>query len=127
MPRKIAIVDDEKDIREILRHAIELTTKWEIIEASDGIQGLELIRRKIPDAILLDVMMPRMDGREVFRQLREDSAVSSIPVIFLTASLQKRDVRALQELGPVAILEKPFDPIGIVTTISELLVWDLDQ
>ena len=120
-------MDDEKDIREILRHAIELTTKWTVVEASDGILGLELVRRELPDAVILDVMMPRMDGREVFRQLRHDPSIKSIPVIFLTASLQKQDVRALQELGPVAILEKPFDPIEIVSDISRLLGWDSDQ
>jgi len=126
MSRKLALVDDEKDIREILRHAIELTRKWTVVEASDGAQGLDLIRRELPDAILLDVMMPRMDGREVFRSILKDPLISSIPVIFLTASLQKHDIRALQELGPVAILEKPFDPIGIVSEISRLLGWDSD-
>lgn len=124
MSRKIVIVDDENDIREILRHAFELTTDWTVMEATDGEKGLEVIRREHPDAVILDVMMPRVDGREMFRTLRADESIRAIPVIFLTASLQKQDVRDLQALGPVAILAKPFDPIEIVKTISSLLGWD---
>ena len=94
------------------------------MEAENGAVGLELIRREIPDAVLLDVMMPKVDGREVFRILRQHEATGSIPVIFITASLQKRDLILLEALGPIAILPKPFDPIGIVNDISKLLKWD---
>lgn len=123
MAKKIVIVDDETDIREILRHAIELLKDWQVIEAPDGITALEVIGRERPDAILLDVMMPHMDGREVFRRLRENPATSSIPTIFLTASLQRADVRVLEGLGPLAVLAKPFDPLEIVRKITELLGW----
>ena len=123
MAKKIVIVDDETDIREILRHAIELLKDWQVIEAPDGIAALEVIVRERPDAILLDVMMPHMDGREVFRRLRENPATSSIPTIFLTASLQRADVRVLEGLGPLAVLAKPFDPLEIVRKITELLGW----
>jgi two-component system, OmpR family, alkaline phosphatase synthesis response regulator PhoP len=123
MPKKIVIVDDENDIREILRHAIELIKDWTVLEAKDGASGLELIGREKPDAILLDVMMPNMDGREVFRRLRENPATTDIPTIFITASLQRAEVRALEELGPIAVLAKPFDPLEIVRKISDLLGW----
>jgi CheY-like chemotaxis protein len=121
MPKRIVIVDDEADIREIVRHAIELTTDWIVTEAKDGITALASIQNDPPDAILLDVMMPLMDGKEVFRKLRENSATRSIPTIFLTASLQRSDVRNLEELGPVAVLAKPFDPLELVRSISRLL------
>jgi CheY-like chemotaxis protein len=124
MPKRIVIVEDEKDIRAILRHAIELIKGWSVMEAADGAAGLDLIRRELPDAILLDVMMPKVDGRELFRRLRQDETTQSIPVIFITASLQRQDIESLEELSPVAILAKPFDPIAIVRTISELLAWD---
>ena len=123
MVKKIALVDDENDIREILRHAIELLTDWKVIEAPDGVTALRLIEQERPDAILLDVMMPQMDGREVFRRLRENPETSSIPTIFLTASLQRADVRILEGLGPVAVLAKPFDPLEIVKQIRKLLGW----
>jgi CheY-like chemotaxis protein len=126
MAKRIIIVDDEKDIRAILRHAIEATRDWIVLEAENGAHGLELIRSEIPDAVLLDVMMPKMDGREVFRSLLQSEDTASIPIIFITASLQKRDIIALQALGPIAILPKPFDPIEIVNTISKLLKWDSD-
>lgn len=121
--RKIVIVDDENDIREILRNSIELTKDWTVLEASDGLKAIELIRREMPDAIVLDVMMPSIDGREVFRRLRQDVATKSIPVVFLTASLQRHEVRALEALGPEAVLAKPFDPLTIANEISEILGW----
>jgi CheY-like chemotaxis protein len=124
MPRRIVIVEDEKDIRAILRHAIELIKGWSVLEAADGAAGLELIQRELPDAILLDVMMPKIDGRELFRRLRQNESTQSIPVIFITASLQRHEIQSLEELCPVAILAKPFDPIAIVRTISDLLGWD---
>jgi CheY-like chemotaxis protein len=123
MRKKIVIVDDEDDIREILRHSLELTKDWIVMEASEGKRALELIRRESPDAIVLDVMMPSIDGREVFRQLREDPATATIPVVFLTASLQRHEVRALEALGPAAVFAKPFDPLAIADQISDLLGW----
>lgn len=123
MPKRIVIVEDEKDIRAILRHAIELIKGWSVLEAADGAAGLELIQRELPDAILLDVMMPKIDGRELFRRLRQNESTQSIPVIFITASLQRHEIQTLEELSPVAILAKPFDPIAIVRTISDLLGW----
>ena len=124
MPRRIVIVEDEKDIRAILRHAIELLKGWSVMEAADGAAGLDLIRREHPDAVLLDLMMPKIDGRELFRQLRQDESTKSIPVIFVTASLQRHEIQSIEELCPVAILSKPFDPVAIVRTISGLLGWD---
>jgi len=123
MRKKVVIVDDENDIREILRNALELTKDWIVLEAANGEAGLELVRQEMPDVVLLDVMMPRMDGREVFRVLRQDVKTSEIPVIFITASLQKQDVRALEAMGPLAVLAKPFDPLEIADKISELLGW----
>lgn len=124
MNKRIVIVEDEKDIRAILRHAIEVIKGWTVFEAPDGAAGLEIIRRELPDAVLLDVMMPNIDGREVYRRLREDDATNSIPVIFVTASLQRHELNSLMELSPVAIIAKPFDPVAIVRTISQLLAWD---
>ena len=123
MRKKIVIVDDENDIREILRNAVELMTDWLVFEAPNGLSGLQLISAEKPDVVLLDVMMPAMDGREVIRQLRDNAETENIPVIFLTASLQKSDVRELEELGPLAVLAKPFDPLELIRKISELLHW----
>ncbi len=123
MRKKLVIVDDEDDIREVLRHAIEFTKDWTVLDASDGAAGLALIRRELPDAALLDVMMPKLSGRDLFRALREEAQTASIPVIFLTASLQKQDVRELEALGPKAVLAKPFDPLTIADQVEEILGW----
>ena len=123
MRKKLVIIDDEDDIREVLRHALEFTRDWIIFDARDGQAGLELIQREHPDAVVLDVMMPKMNGREVFRAIRSDAATAEMPVIFLTASVQRKDIRELEELGPTAVLTKPFDPTDISERIAELLGW----
>lgn len=122
--RKIVIVDDEDDIREVLRHAIEFAKDWHVLDARDGEEGLALIVRELPDAVLLDVMMPKLGGREVFRALKKDDATAGIPVVFLTASLQKQDLRDLELLGPRAVLAKPFDPMTIADQIEQALGWN---
>ncbi len=124
MAHRILIIDDEDDIREILRHCIELSRDWTVVDISDPLLAVETATSERPDAILLDVMMPRMDGREVLSHLRQSAATFAIPVIFITASLQREDIRALEDLQPRGVLAKPFDPVKIVDEISELLGWE---
>ncbi len=123
MPRKVLIIDDEDDIREVAALSLESIAGWEVVVASSGAQGLVRAAESKPDAILLDVMMPGMDGPTTFRELRRNPATSSIPVLLLTAKVQATDQRRFADLGVNAILFKPFDPLTLSSQIAEVLGW----
>ena len=123
MARKILIIDDEDDIREVAALSLESVAGWEVIKASSGAQGLARAEEHLPDAILLDVMMPGMDGPTTFRELRKNQATAQIPVLLLTAKVQGTDQRRFADLGVEAILFKPFDPMTLSTQIARALGW----
>lgn len=124
MARKILIIDDEDDIREVAALSLESVAGWEVTVASSGTQGLARAIEHQPDAILLDVMMPGMDGPTTFRELRKNPATAKIPVLLLTAKVQSSDQRRFADLGVDAILLKPFDPLTLSTQIAGVLGWD---
>jgi CheY-like chemotaxis protein len=121
--RKILIIDDEDDIREVAALSLESVAGWEVILADCGAQGMACAQQHQPDAILLDVMMPGMDGPATFRELRRNPATSGIPVLLLTARAQSSDQRRFAGLGVDAILFKPFDPLTLSDQISGALGW----
>lgn len=123
MTRRILMIDDEPDIREVAQTGLEVIGGWEVDTAGCGPTGLQMAEADPPDAILLDMMMPEMDGSEVFRQLRADVATSAIPVVFLTAKVQANDHRHFQDLGAEGVIAKPFDPLTLADQVSELLGW----
>jgi len=123
MQRKILIIDDEDDIREIAALSLESVAGWEVISASSGAQGLARAIERQPDAILLDVMMPGMDGPAIFRELRKNPATARIPVLLLTAKVQSSDQRRFADLGVDAVLFKPFDPLTLSKQIAAVLGW----
>ncbi len=123
MPRKILIIDDEEDIREVAGLSLETVAGWEVIKASSGAQGVARAAEQHPDAILLDVMMPGMDGPSTFRELRKNPATAKIPVLLLTAKVQGTDQRRFADLGVEAVLFKPFDPLTLPKQISSALGW----
>lgn len=123
MSRKILIIDDEDDIREVAALSLESVAGWEVVMASSGAQGILRATEIQPDAILLDVMMPGMDGPTTFRELRKNPATSAIPVLLLTAKVQSTDQRRFADLGVEAILFKPFDPLTLSKQISDVLGW----
>lgn len=124
MARRILIIDDEDDIREVAALSLETVADWEVIVASSGRQGLTRAAQSQPDAILLDVMMPGMDGPATFRELRLNPATAHIPVLLLTAKVQNTDQRRFADLGVEAVLFKPFDPLTLSTQISQALGWN---
>ena len=124
MARRILIIDDDDDIREVAALSLETVAGWEVIMASSGAQGLARAAEQRPDAILLDVMMPGMDGPTTFRELRKNPATASIPVLLLTAKVQGSDQRRFADLGVEAVLVKPFDPLTLSTQISKALGWN---
>jgi CheY-like chemotaxis protein len=121
MPRKILIVDDEDDIREVAQMSLEMVGGWEVLAARSGRQAIEIAAREQPDAILLDVMMPAMDGPTTLRHLRQDEATREIPVIFLTAKVQGRERRGFGDLDVHGVIAKPFDPIALPGQVSAAL------
>jgi CheY-like chemotaxis protein len=120
---KILIIDDEDDIREVAALSLETVAGWDVVTASCGAQGLARAAEHHPDAILLDVMMPGMDGPSTFHELRKNPATADIPVLLLTAKVQSSDQRRFADLGVEAVLFKPFDPLTLSAQISSVLGW----
>ena len=114
------VVDDERSIRLLCRVNLQ-ASGIEVLEADDGEAGLELARREQPDLILLDVMMPGLDGWSVARQLAADESTKDIPVIFLTARAEPADRRLGEQLGGVGYVVKPFDPVSIGDLVEDVL------
>jgi DNA-binding response OmpR family regulator len=119
MPR-VLVIDDEAPIRLLCRVNLE-AAGIEVSEAEDGKSGLEAARAEQPDVILLDVMMPGMDGWQVFDQLLQDESTSKIPIVFLTARAELRDQARGLELGVVDYVTKPFNPLNLAPLIEDLL------
>ena len=120
MAKKILIIEDEKDIAELIKHYLE-KDKFETLLASDGEKGLELIRRQNPDVVILDLMLPKIDGIEVCKRIRSDSKVSGVPIIMLTAKGDESDRIIGLELGADDYVTKPFSPKELVARIKALL------
>jgi CheY-like chemotaxis protein len=120
---RILIIDDEDDIREVAALSLETIAGWDVVTANSGAQGLARAIEHQPDAVLLDVMMPGMDGPTTFRELRKNPATSRIPVVLLTAKVQSNDQKRFADLGVEAVLLKPFDPLTLATQIAEALGW----
>jgi CheY-like chemotaxis protein len=96
---------------------------WDVIAARSGSEGLIEARAEMPDAILLDVMMPDMDGPSTFQRLQSDSVTQGIPVIFLTAKVQAAEVRRFTDLGVSGVIAKPFDPLTLAQQVADTLGW----
>ena len=118
---KVLVIDDEADIRRIAQLALERVGKMEVAEADSGVGIVERVELEKPDAILLDVMMPGLDGPATFRVLRGDARSASIPVIFLTAKAQPAEIERLKALGARAVLTKPFDPMLLAAQVRAVL------
>ncbi|HEV2135243.1 MAG TPA: response regulator [Terracidiphilus sp.] len=123
MAHRILIIDDEDDIREVAALSLESVAGWEVIVAGSGPQGLARAIEHQPDAVLLDVMMPGMDGPTTFRELRKNPATAKIPVLLLTAKVQSSDQRRFADLGVDGVLFKPFDPLTLHQQIADTLGW----
>jgi CheY-like chemotaxis protein len=122
--RRILIVDDEDDIREVAQVSLELVGQYEVLTASSGRDGVQSARNEHPDAILLDVMMPDMDGPATLAELLADPLTRDIPVVFLTARAQSSELLRLSQLGAAGILTKPFDPLKLAGDVAATLHWE---
>ena len=119
--KKILMVEDDADIRRVAVMALKFKGGFEVVTAENGEQGLEKAKSDRPDVILLDSMMPIMDGPETCRRLKADDELKGIPVIFLTAKSQKKEIEAGLELGAVGYLVKPFDPMTLADELRKII------
>jgi two-component system OmpR family response regulator len=124
--RHILIIDDEDDIREIAKVSLQLCKQWQVLTAGSGLEGVAIAAETQPDAILLDVVMPEVDGLMTLDSLRKNPATQGIPVIMLTATGGIISPHQYAELGAQAIMAKPFDPGLLGDQIAAALRWDAD-
>lgn len=119
--KKVMLVDDEDDIRTIAELSLTHVGQWESVVVSSGQEALELAVSEQPDLILLDVMMPGMDGPTTLLKLKENEQTHSIPVIFLTAKVQPNEVSEYLQLGAAGVVAKPFDPMMLPQEIRTII------
>ncbi|MDX8461985.1 response regulator [Mesorhizobium humile] len=121
MPARILYVDDEDDIREIAQMSLELEPEFEVRSCASGAAALVDAAAWQPDLILLDVMMPDMDGPETLKRLAESQPTATIPVVFITARTQTHEVERYLAMGAVGVIAKPFDPMALAGDVKRLL------
>jgi CheY-like chemotaxis protein len=125
MTKHILVIDNEQYIQEIAQICLRTTADWRVSTAGSGHEGIAKAEADRPDAILLDVMMPDMDGPTTFQQLQENPVTRPIPVILLTAKVQASDRRRYEELGVQGAIAKPFDPLQLASQVAEIAGWSL--
>jgi CheY-like chemotaxis protein len=123
MTKKVLLIDDDADIQEVTQVALRKLAQWDIISALTGAEGIAKAKTEHPDAILLDISMPNMDGYQVFERLRADSETQPIPVVLLTAKALPSDRRRFAEMGVAGVIHKPFDPVKVWQQVATALGW----
>ena len=123
---KILVCDDERHIVRLIQVNLE-REGWEVVTAYDGKEGLEKVKAEKPDLLVLDVMMPYMDGFEVLKSIRKDPATEKLPVILLTAKAQDKDVFEGYHFGADMYLTKPFNPRELVSFVQRIAKGDPDD
>ncbi|NJO43381.1 MAG: response regulator [Cyanobacteria bacterium RU_5_0] len=121
--KRVLIIDDEQGIRKIVEIALKAIAGWEVLAAASGQEGLTIAAAEQPDAILLDVMMPGMDGIATFQQMQATPELQAIPTILLTAKAQTSEQRQFAELPIAGVITKPFKAPDLVKQMRSLLNW----
>jgi CheY-like chemotaxis protein len=122
--KKILIVDDEEHLRELVQACLEDLAGWDTLVAASGKECLEILQTEKPNAILLDVSMPGMDGLVVYEILQSNPITRSIPVILLTARVLPRDRAKFAQMGLAGVITKPFQPATLTEEVAEILGWE---
>lgn len=123
VPKRILVIDDDDGVREIIQFSLEAAAGWDVSTADSGSEGLAKAKAEQPNAILLDVMMPDMDGAETFQQLQTNPAIQHIPTIFLTAKAKLSDLQQFIDLGVAGVITKPIKAQDLVEQIRSILRW----
>jgi CheY-like chemotaxis protein len=121
------MIDDDADIREVAALSVETMGGWEMLQAATGEEGIAKAEQENPDVILLDLMMPDVDGRATLAKLKSNARTAGIPVVLLTAKTHATDLDEMKALGLKDSLPKPFDPLTLCSDISRVLGWDHEQ
>jgi CheY-like chemotaxis protein len=121
--KRILFIDDEDDIKTLAQFCLESEAGWLMIGASSGLEGIAIAQKEQPDAILLDAMMPELDGLQTLAQLQNNSTTKNIPTIFITAKAQASDRRRFYNAGAKGVINKPFDSLTLASQISGFLGW----
>ena len=122
MPKRVLFVEDDPDIQTVARMALEAVGGFTVLGCGSGAEALERVEAFAPDLILLDVMMPGMDGLETLRSLRLLPGAATVPVVFMTAKVQAQDVAEYRAAGAVDVIAKPFDPMALPATVRS--IWE---
>lgn len=123
--KRILIIDDEQAIQAVASLSLKMEADWQVITANSGTEGIAIAAQEQPDAILLDVMMPILDGIETFKQLQQGPVTRNIPVILLTAKAQAAEQQQFQSLGVAGVITKPFNSLTLASQIAQVLGWSL--
>lgn len=121
--KRILVIDDEINLCIVIQACLENLGNWSVLTASSALEGLALAKNNIPDAILLDVMMPDMDGLTLFKTLQDDPKTQKIPVILLTAKVLSGDLSQFEQLGVAGVIAKPFDALQLSQQVAATLGW----
>lgn len=121
--KRLLTIDDEEAIQIVVKFGINLATGWEVLSASGGKIGIETAQIEIPDVILLDVMMPEMDGIATFKALQANPITAKIPVIFMTAKVRSAEHKQFNDLGISGVITKPFNSLKLPEQIAKILNW----
>jgi CheY-like chemotaxis protein len=125
--KRVLIIDDEADVRAVVRGCLEDIAGWEVMTADSGKDGLAKVISESPDAILLDVMMPGMDGLAFLSALRNYTKEASLPVVLLTAKMSVTESDDLPGLNVRGVIAKPFDPFLLVEQFANILGWEVES
>jgi two-component system alkaline phosphatase synthesis response regulator PhoP len=121
--KRILIIDDEETIQTVVQFGIKITASWEVFAAGSGEQGIRIAQIESPDAILLDIMMPDMNGITTLKILQSYAETREIPVIFLTAREQPLEKCQVSDLGVKGVITKPFNSLELPGQIARILAW----
>jgi two-component system, OmpR family, alkaline phosphatase synthesis response regulator PhoP len=116
--KRLLMIDDEEAIQIVVKFGINMVAGWDVIAASNGRAGIDTAQKELPDAILLDMMMPEMDGIATLKELQANPITAEIPVIFLTA-----ENREFNDLGVCGVIAKPFNSLDLPQQIATILNW----
>jgi DNA-binding response OmpR family regulator len=118
-PFRVVLIDDDPDLRTLIELTLRFTAGWEVITAGNGVDGIEAVGRVAPDVVVVDLMMPGLDGFEVCRRLKGDPKTAPVPVVFLTARKHLDDAK-VQSVGAAGVIVKPFETETLSDRIREL-------
>ncbi|BAY91863.1 MULTISPECIES: response regulator [unclassified Tolypothrix] len=121
--KRILVIDDEKNLCTVIKACLENIGSWQVLVAQSGSEGLAVAKSEHPDAILLDVMMPDINGMLLFQRLQENLTTNNIPVILLTAKVQTVDLKEFSQLSIAGVISKPFDPLRLSELVANTLGW----